>query len=310
MYQYVLKRLGMMVFVIIGVSFMIYAIMDCAPGDPALEILGPEYTEEEYEAVVEEYGFADPMIVRYGRYMRDLCHGDLGQSIKYGKPVMELYLSRLPATFLLAFAAMVVATLFSIPIGIYAALRHGTLRDNLVSIVAMVGLAAPNFWVGLMLIIAFSLKLGWFASGGFSSWKDVVLPAVTVGTGHMAIVMRTTRSSMLDVIRQDYLMLARAKGLGEKVVIRKHAVRNALIPIITISGIQFTASLGGAVVTESVFSWPGVGRMVVDAIKSQDVQVVTGFIIMTAILSSLVLLLVDILYAFVDPRIKAQYSKD
>lgn len=310
MYQYVLKRLGMMVFVIIGVSFMIYAIMDCAPGDPALEILGPEYTEEEYEAVVEEYGFADPMIVRYGRYMRDLCHGDLGQSIKYGKPVMELYLSRLLATFLLAFAAMVVATLFSIPIGIYAALRHGTLRDNLVSIVAMVGLAAPNFWVGLMLIIAFSLKLGWFASGGFSSWKDVVLPAVTVGTGHMAIVMRTTRSSMLDVIRQDYLMLARAKGLGEKVVIRKHAVRNALIPIITISGIQFTASLGGAVVTESVFSWPGVGRMVVDAIKSQDVQVVTGFIIMTAILSSLVLLLVDILYAFVDPRIKAQYSKD
>jgi len=170
-------------------------------------------------------------------------------------------------------------------------------------------MAAPGFWMGLMLIILFALKLNWFNSGGFASPLDVVLPAVTIGIENMARTTLTTRSSMIDVLSQDYLMLARAKGVKEKKVITKHALKNALIPIITVAGIQFTSALGGSVVVESVFSWPGVGRLVIDAIKSQDVEVVTSSIIMTSVITSAILLVIDLLYAFVDPRIKAQYSK-
>ena len=309
MYRYVVKRLLMLLLVILGVSFLIYAIMDLAPGDPVWQILGEDATQEEYEAMRAELGFDRPLIIRYGDYMWGLLHGDLGCSYKYSMDVMELYLSRLPATLLLALSATIVSTLISLPLGIYAALRQGSWQDNVTAVFSVLGLATPNFWVGLMLIIIFSLHLGWFHSGGFTSWQDVILPAITVGTGHTALTTRTTRSSMIDVIRQDYLMLARAKGVSEKKVIRRHALKNALIPIITATGIQFTGSLGGSVITESVFSWPGVGRLVVDAIKSQDIDTVTGSIIMTAMITSIILLIVDLLYAFVDPRIKAQYNK-
>jgi peptide/nickel transport system permease protein len=309
MYRYVVKRLLMLLLVILGVSFLIYAIMDLAPGDPVWQILGEDATQEEYEAMRAELGFDRPLIIRYGDYMWGLLHGDLGYSYKYSMDVMELYLSRLPATLLLALSATIVSTLISLPLGIYAALRQGSWQDNVTAVFSVLGLATPNFWVGLMLIIIFSLHLGWFHSGGFTSWQDVILPAITVGTGHTALTTRTTRSSMIDVIRQDYLMLARAKGVSEKKVIRRHALKNALIPIITATGIQFTGSLGGSVITESVFSWPGVGRLVVDAIKSQDIDTVTGSIIMTAMITSIILLIVDLLYAFVDPRIKAQYNK-
>ena len=220
-----------------------------------------------------------------------------------------MYMKRLKASVALAVATIIVSHLISIPLGIYAALKQGTIQDNLASALAIFGLAAPNFWVGLMLIILFALKLGWFHSGGLETWKDLVLPAITVGTGHTALLTRTTRSSMIDVLRQDYLMLARAKGVSEKKVIRKHALKNALIPIITVSGMQFSALMGGAVLTESVFSIAGIGTLVVGAIKSQDVETVTGSLIMTSLLISVILLMVDILYAYVDPRIKAQYSK-
>ena len=309
MQRYIAKRLFMLLFVVIGVSFMIYFIMDLAPGDLASSILGDDASPEEYEALREELGLNKPVIVRYLKYMWDLLHGDMGYSYKYKMPVMDLYLQRLPATMLLALSSTIVATFLSIPTGIYAALKRGTIQDNVVSAFSVFGLAAPNFWVGLMLIIAFALNLGWFNSSGFESLKDVVLPAITVGTGHMALVTRTTRSSMIDVLRQDYLMLARAKGVKEKQVITKHALRNALIPIITVTGLQFSGSLAGSTVTETVFSWPGVGRLVINAIKAQEVEVVTGCIIMLSIITSCILLFVDILYAFVDPRIKAQYSK-
>ncbi len=309
MHRYIAKRLLMLIFVVIGVSFMIYFIMDLAPGDLATSILGDDASEEEYLALKKELGLDRPVVVRYLNYMWDLLHGDLGYSYKYKMPVMDLYMQRLPATMLLALSSTIVATFLSIPIGVYAALKRGTIEDNVVSAFSVFGLAAPNFWVGLMLIIAFALNLGWFNSSGFESLKDVVLPAITVGTGHMALVTRTTRSSMIDVLRQDYLMLARAKGVKERVVITRHALRNALIPIITVTGIQFSGSLAGSTVTETVFSWPGVGRLVINAIKAQEVEVVTGCIIMLSIITSCILLAVDILYAFVDPRIKAQYSK-
>ena len=308
MYKYIIKRVLQLFLVVIGVSLFIFVIMNFAPGDLVNSIVGEEASAEEREAVRESLGLNDPLIVRYGRYMWNLLHGDLGYSYKYKMPVWTLYSQRVGATFLLAFSATVVSLMFSIPLGIYAALHQGSIQDNVVSAFSMVGLAAPNFWVGLMLILVFSLHLGWFHSGGFNSFADVILPAITVGTGHIAMDTRTTRSSMIDVIRQDYLMLARAKGCKESKVITKHALKNALIPIVTAAGIQFTTSLGGSTVTESVFSWPGVGKLVIDAVKSKDVDTVTGSIIMTSIIASFILLLIDILYAFLDPRIKARYK--
>ena len=299
----------MLVLVVLGVSFMIFFTMDMAPGDLAITILGEDATLEELAALREELGLNDPLLVRYGRYMWNLLHGDIGYSYVYRMNVWDLYIQRLSSTIILSIATIIVSHVVSLPLGIYASLRRGSIQDNIASGVSMIGLAAPNFWVGLMLIIAFSLNLGWFNSGGFESWKDVVLPAITVGTGQTALLTRTTRSSMIDVLSQDYLMLARAKGVSEKKVIRKHALKNALIPIITVSGTQFCACLGGAVLTETVFAWPGIGLLIVNSIKSNDYETVTGAIIMTSILTSLVLLLVDILYAFVDPRIKAQYRK-
>ena len=309
MLRYIVKRLLMLLVVIFGVSFMIYFVMDLAPGDPVRSALGEFATEEEYEAMKIQMGYDKPMLVRYGKYMLGMLHGDLGYSQRYKMPVFEMYMQRIPATIALAAAGTAVAIIISMVLGVIAALRRGTLLDNAISAVAVVGIAAPIFWVGLMLIILFALNLGWFHSGGFESPKDIVLPAACLGFNFCALMTRTTRSSMIDVLSQDYLLLARAKGVSERKVITKHALKNALIPIITVGGIKFSGALGGSVVTESVFAWPGVGRFVVDAIKKQDVEVVTGFIILTAIFSSLVLLAVDILYAFVDPRIKSQYSK-
>lgn len=309
MHRYILKRIAMLLLVMLGVSLLIFFIMDLAPGDQALMILGEAALPEELDALREELGLFDPFFVRYGRYMLDFIRGDLGYSYKYMSDVLPLYFDRLGATVLLALGAMIVSHLLSLPMGIFAALHQGKLSDNIVSAVAMVGLAAPNFWVGLMLIILFSLKLGIFNSGGFVHWKDIILPAVTVGATNMALLTRTTRSGMIDVLRQDYLMLARAKGVSEKMVVRKHALKNALIPIITVSGIQFSTLMGGSVTCEAVFAYPGVGSLLVGAIKSVDTVCVTGCLILTSLLVSVILLAVDILYAYVDPRIKAQYSK-
>ena len=309
MHRYILRRIAMLLLVMLGVSFLIFFIMDLAPGDQALMILGEAALEEELNALREELGLFDPFLVRYGRYMLNFFKGDLGYSYKYMSDVLPLYLSRLSATVVLALASAIVSHILSIPMGIYAALKQGKLSDNIVSTIAILGLAAPNFWVGLMLIILFALKLGMFNSSGFVTWKDVVLPAITVGTGHMALLTRTTRSSMIDVMRQDYLMLARAKGVSEGTIVRKHALKNALIPIITVSGIQFSSMMGGAVTSEAVFSFPGIGTLLVGAIKSVDTVCVTGCLILTSLLVSVILLVVDILYAYVDPRIKAQYSK-
>ena len=309
MHRYILKRIAMLLLVMLGVSLLIFFIMDLAPGDQALMILGEAATEAELNALREELGLFDPFFVRYGRYMLNFIQGDLGYSYKYMSDVLPLYFTRLGSTVLLATGAMIVSHLLSIPMGIYAALHQGKVSDNIVSALAIVGLAAPNFWVGLMLIILFALKLGWFNSGGFVQWKDIILPAVTVGATNMALLTRTTRSGMIDVLRQDYLMLARAKGVSEKLVVRKHALKNALIPIITVSGIQFSTLMGGSVTCEAVFSFPGVGSLLVGAIKSVDTTCVTGCLILTSLLVSIILLAVDILYAYVDPRIKAQYSK-
>ena len=308
MFRYIIKRLLLLIPVIIGVSFLIFVAMDLAPGNELDVMFGDSTTTEQMEQLIHEYGYDRSVFYRYGKYMLDFIRGDLGQSMHLHCSVAEAYFTRLPATAFLAVASIIVAHVISIPLGIYSARHAGNLGDNCSMIVALLGLSIPNFWLGLLLIIAFSLNVHWFPSGGMDGLKSVILPAITVGTGYTAMLTRTTRSSMIDVIHQDYLRTARSKGLPEKMVINKHALKNALIPIVTVSGNQFASILGGAVLTETVFTWPGVGRLIVEAVNYRDVKLATGSLIMTTIISSIVLLLVDILYAFIDPRIKAQYS--
>ena len=308
MYRYVIKRLLLMIPVIIGVSFLVFFIMDMAPGD-AVDVLAPEgATAEDLEAIRHDLGLDKPVVVRYIDYMAGMLHGDLGVSYISKTDVFQTYVEKLPATIKLSFASILISVILSVPLGIYSATRQGTIQDNISMAFAMIGLAMPHFWLGLLLIIVFSLKLQWFPSGGDQTLSSIVLPAITIGTGLMATLTRTTRSSMLDVLKQEYLRTARAKGIPEKVVVMSHALRNALIPIITIIGTQLAGVLGGSVLTETVFAWPGVGRLIVDSLNMRDTPLVTGSIIMTTILLSFVLLLVGLLYAAVDPRIKAQYT--
>lgn len=309
MYRYIIKRLIMLIPVLLGVAFVIFAIMNVAEGDPVYQVAGPDATEEQLEALREEMGLNGSLLQRYFRYIANLVRGDLGTSYISKMDVMKLYFQRLPNTLKLASIAMVVAVLISVPLGIVAAVNQNSWKDTIAMVLALLGLSMPNFWLGLLLIILFSLKLGWFPSGGSEGLRSVVLPAVTVGVGLAALLTRTTRSSMLDVLRQDYLRTARAKGVSENKVVMHHALRNALIPIITIFGVQFSNVLGGSVLAETVFAWPGVGRLVVDAIDQRDIPTVTGALVMTTMLVTVVNLLVDIVYAYVDPRIKAQYTK-
>lgn len=308
MYRYVIKRLLLMIPVIIGVSFLVFFIMDLAPGDAA-DLMAPEgATAEDMEAIRHDMGLDQPVVIRYIKYMGGMVRGDMGISYVSKTDVFETYMQKLPATIKLSFASILVSVFLSVPLGIYSATHQGTIQDNISMIFAMVGLSMPNFWLGLLLIIAFSLKIHIFPSGGDQGILSLVLPALTIGTGLMATLTRTTRSSMLDVLRQEYLRTARAKGVPEKIVVTSHALKNALIPIITIIGTQLAGVLGGSVLTETVFAWPGVGRLIVDSLNMRDTPLVTGSIIMTTILLSVVLLLVDLLYAVVDPRIKAQYT--
>ena len=298
----------MLIPVLLAVAFVIYAIMNVAEGDPVYSVAGADATEEQLAALREEMGLNGSLIERYFRYIGNLLKGDLGISYVSKQDVMKIYLQRLPNTLKLASMTMIFATLIALPLGIIAAVNQNSWIDTLSMVLALIGLSMPNFWLGLLLIILFSLKLGWFPSGGNEGFKSIILPAFTVGAGLAALLTRTTRSSMLDVIRQDYLRTARAKGVPEKTIIRKHALRNALIPIITIFGVQFSNVLGGSVLAETVFAWPGVGDFLLKSIKTQDTPCVLGAIVMFTIVFSVVNLIVDITYAFIDPRIKAQYK--
>ena len=310
MHRYIFKRILMLIPVLLAVSFVIYFIMDLAPGDPAYVIAGDHADEETIQLVREEYGLNDPLLVRYFNYMKGLVQGDMGTSYISKKDVFDTYMQRFPATAKLAFAAITVAIVMSLVLGVYSAINQNTWKDNIAVFASLIGLSMPQFWLGLLLIIAFALKLRWVPSGGDNhDFASLILPAITIGTNNAALMTRTTRSSMLDVIRQEYLNTARAKGVSERKVILKHALRNALIPIITVAGVQFAYIMGGAVLVETVFAWPGVGRLTIDSINMLDLPMVTGCVVITTMLVCIVQLLVDIIYAYVDPRIKAQYIK-
>ena len=307
MYKYICKRILMMIPVIIGVSLLVFLVLKMTPGDPARVVAGSEADEATVEQIREELGLNKPVLQQYVDYMLNLLHGDMGTSYTTNKPVVDEILARMPTTFILAFAGVFVAVLIGIPLGIISATKQYSILDYISTLLALGGVAMPNFWLGLMLILLFSLKLGWLPSGGGDSWTAYVLPAITLGVGATANFMRTTRSSMLEVIRQDYIRTARAKGAGEGRVVMHHALRNAMIPVITVIGLQIGTLLGGAVVNETVFSLPGLGTLMINAINQKNEPVVLGCLITFAIIFSLVNLLIDILYAFIDPRIKSQY---
>ena len=298
----------MLIPVIIGVSLLVFVMLDLAPGN-IIDIIGSEMSVEEVAQLTHELGYDRSVFYRYFLYVKGLLHGDLGTSYIYKMDVWSLYMQRLPATLGLAGASVVLAIILSIPLGIKAATHHGGVTDNVSMVAALLGLSMPNFWLGMMLVVLFSNKLGLLPSYGASDGiKSLILPAFTIGTGLMATLTRTTRSSMLDVLRADYLRTARSKGVTEKLVVDKHALKNALIPIITVIGTQLGNVVGGAVVTENVFAWPGVGRLIIDAINQRDTNTVTGCIIMTTIMICIIQVIVDIVYSFVDPRLRAQYA--
>ena len=304
MWKFILKRIIYLIPVLIGVTLIVYMIMSLAPGDPAKVILGEQATPEQIADLRDKMGLDDPVLVQYGRYMFNLCKGDMGTSYKTKNEVASEVFARFPNTLKLALVSMVIAIGCAIPLGVLAAVKQNTLFDGISMIIALVGVSMPIFWLGLLLILFFSLKLGWFPSSGSNGWKSIVLPAVALGFMHMASIARTTRSSMLETIRQDYIRTVRAKGVSNGKVIRKHALKNALIPTITVIGLQIGGMLGGSVLTETVFAWPGIGRLMVDSIQGRDIPMVLGCIILLSMSFSIVNLIVDLTYGFVDPRIK------
>ena len=314
MHKYILKRLLMLIPVILGVTFIVFFILNLSPGDPAAMILGEQATAEAIEMKREELGLNDPILVRYFNYMKDLLHGDMGVSYRNSISVWEQVIDRFPNTVVLAIAGILVALLIGIPLGILSAKKQNTIIDNISMVLSLIGVSMPNFWFGLLVVMLFALKLGWLPSQGMGEGfvpllLSLILPALTLGTGSAGTIARMTRSSMLEVIRQDYISTARAKGVDERTVTYQHMLRNALIPIITAVGLQFGSLLGGAMLTETVFSWPGLGRLMVENIKSKDIPMVLGCVVFLATMFTIVNLLVDIVYAFVDPRIKSLYKK-
>lgn len=305
--RYIFKRNVMLLPVLLGVTFLVYLIISLTPGDVAAMMLGQGATQESVAALRHEMGLNDPIYIQYGRYLGRLLQGDMGLSYATQKPVIEEILSRFPNTLALAFFSILVSIIISIPVGVISAVKQYSLADNLGMVLALIGISMPSFWLGLILIIVFALGFGWFPSGGADQLKSIVLPALTLGVASTASIARTTRSSMLEVIRQDYIRTAKAKGLGSMTVILKHALRNALIPTLTVIGLEFGELLGGAILTETVFSWPGIGRLIVESIQRKDTPMVLGCIIVFSVAFSIVNLLIDILYAFVDPRIKTSY---
>lgn len=304
MFIFIIRRILQIVPVLLGVILIVFLIMKLVPGDPALLIAGEGATPEVIEQIHQQLGLDKPLLVQYFDYVLNVFRGDLGVSIKTNLPVWDEIMARLPITIQLAAASIIITIVLGMIAGIISATKPYSWADTSFMIVALLGVSLPSFWLGLILIFSFSVKLQIFPVAGWGSFMHIWLPAITLGTSGAAIVARMTRSSMLDVIRQDYIRTARAKGLKERVVIYKHALKNALIPVITVVGLQFGALLGGAVLVESVFAINGLGRMIVEAIRMRDLPMVQGGVLVASIIFVLVNLLVDVLYRCFNKRIE------
>jgi peptide/nickel transport system permease protein len=300
---YLLRRLAQSVLVLLGVSFVVFFILYLT-GDPALVLLPPDATAEDVREFRARMGFNDPFIVQYGRFLGGALRGDFGQSVRHGEPAFHLVLERLPATFELSGAALLVALVLAIPAGVVSAVRRNSLTDYVATVVALLGQSMPTFWLGIMLILIFSVQFNVLPSSGRGGIEHLLLPAITLGLFTTARITRLTRSGMLEVLNQDYIRTARAKGVSGPPVVWKHAFKNAAIPIVTIVGIELGTLLGGSVITETIFAWPGVGRLSVQAIYNRDYPVVQAAVFLLASTFVLVNLVVDLLYTYLDPRIR------
>lgn len=303
MIAYVLRRLLGLIPMLLGVSIAIFLVMHAVPGDPAQMAAGPDASEEDIIQIRENYGLDRPLHEQYAIYLGNLVQGDLGFSFRTQRPVLEDIARTLPATAELAAAAMIIALVLGIPAGIACALRPGTPLDTAVTTFSVLGISMPGFFLGLLLMLLFAAELGWLPPTGRGGLEHLVMPAVTLGLPYVASFARITRSNMLDVLGEDYVRTARAKGLPRRTVVYRHALVNAAIPLVTLLGIYFGRLLGGAVIVETIFAWPGMGRYMIEAIAQRDIYVIQGTILIFALSIVLVNLIVDILYGLIDPRI-------
>jgi peptide/nickel transport system permease protein len=302
---YILKRLFHSIFVLVGISLVVFIILHLT-GDPAALLMPMDATPEQIAQFRKEMGFTDPVIVQYWRFFKGTLHGDFGNSFRHSQPALDLVLERMPATIQLTVAALVLALVIAVPVGIVSAIKRNSFLDHIGMTGALLGQSTPVFWLGIMLILIFSVTLQWFPSSGRGEIQHLVLPAVTLGMFSMARTARMMRSSMLEVLGQDYIKTAKAKGLAPSMVILKHALKNASIPVVTIIGMELGTLLGGAVITETIFAWPGVGRLAVQAIYNRDYPVVQAAVFILASIFVLVNLIVDIIYTYLDPRVKLE----
>lgn len=304
MSRYFIKRILQTIPLMLVISILVFLFIHMIPGDPARTMAGLDAEQSEVEAIREEYGLNDPLIVQYVNYMKGLFTGDLGRSLKSDTPVAELIVDRMQNTLKLVFAGILWAPVLGIFIGVISAIKRGKALDHVCMLVAITGLSAPGFWLGLMGIQIFSVQLGWLPSGGLDSWTGYILPSFTMGCGIMAVLARYSRSSMLETLREDYVRTARAKGQKEFLVMFLHAFRNSLIQVITILGLQIGGLLSGSVLTETVFSIPGMGRLLVDSIAFRDYPVIQGLLMLFAFQYVIINLIVDLLYGVINPKIR------
>jgi len=304
MRTYVLRRLWQSAVTLLGVSVFVFVILRVLPGDPAKMLLPEGAPQSAVDELNRHLGLREPLHVQYGIFLRSVFRGDFGQSFQYRASALSVVVERLPATAQLTLAAMVLTVFFGVTIGIVAAVRRGTIYDYAGTVLAVLGQSLPNFWLGIMLILLFGVALRWLPTSGFEGWRHLVLPGVTLAAFPTALVARLTRSSMLEILNKEFVRTGRAKGLGERRVVLHHALRNAAIPVLTVIGLQIGTLLGGAVITESVFAWPGMGKLIVDAIFFRDFPVVQTVLIFAATVFVVINLVVDLLYTVIDPRIR------
>jgi ABC-type dipeptide/oligopeptide/nickel transport system permease component len=308
MHRYLIRRLLLTIPVLLGVATLVFSLIHFIPGDPAQAMLGEGAAPEDVAQLRERLGLDRPLLVQYGAFLQGLARGDLGVSLRNDQPVLHQILERMPATAELAFASMTVAVLIALPLGIIAAVWRGTAIDYSAMTLSLIGISVPNFWLGPLLAILFSVELGWLPVGGRGTPAHLVLPAVTLGAALAAILARMTRASLLEELREPYVLAARAKGVSRSRAILHHAFRNSLIPIVTILGLQFGVVLTGAVITETIFAWPGIGRLLIQSISFRDYPTVQGCVLLIAVTYVGVNLITDLTYGFLDPRIRVDRS--
>ena len=304
MRAYFARRLGQSALTLLGTSVLVFLILRVLPGDPSKMLLPEGAPQSAIEELNRQLGLKEPLHVQYAIFLRSVFRGDFGQSFQYRAPALQVVVERLPATVDLTLVAMALTVAAGVAIGIVAAVRAGSRYDYAGTVLAVLGQSLPSFWLGIMLILLFGVTLHWLPTSGFQGWRYLVLPTVTLAAYPTALVARLTRSSLLEILRQDYVRTSRAKGLAERTVVLRHALRNATIPVLTVIGLQIGTLLGGAVITESVFAWPGIGKLVVDAIFFRDFPVVQTILILSASIFIGINLLVDLLYVVIDPRIR------